>query len=147
LILICLQRSDLGLNFSPLNISCFLISSDKTWSYRDLVTNLQNTLQDCSTSDTTFKILGLLSWLVDIEGSNDNHLRWWYEISYRQRNSAEIVNNSLNIVLQLSRNGNNWSSFSNCSIDELPDIALLSNATSRIFNNNIYFVLNDNDLI
>jgi len=49
--------------------------------------------------------------------------------------------------LQLSRNWDDWSTFSDSSFNEFLDITLLSNATSSIFNNDIDFVLNNNNLI
>ena len=88
LVVISLKRCDLRFNFSPLNDTCFLIPCNETWSDWNFVSNLKNTLQNCSSSNTTFKVFSLFSRLVDIERSNDDHLRWRHKISDRKWDSA-----------------------------------------------------------
>jgi len=76
LILICFKRGDDRLDFSPLDGTSPLVLGDETWSDGYLVTNLEHTLEDSTASDTTLEVLGLFSWLVNVERSNDDHL-WW----------------------------------------------------------------------
>jgi hypothetical protein len=58
-----------------------------------------------------------------------------------------MINNGIDVVTLLSRNREDWGTFSNCSIDEFFDIFLLSDTLVLILNNDVNFVLYDNNLI
>jgi hypothetical protein len=76
LVVICFQRGNLRLDFSPLDNSGFLISGDEAWSNGDFISDLEDSLENSSSSNSSFKVLSIFSWLVYIEGSDDDHL-WW----------------------------------------------------------------------
>lgn len=147
LILICLERGNYRLDFSPLDSSRSLILGNETWSNRYLISNLEHSLQDGSTSNTSLEVLGLLSWLVYVERSDNDHLRWGDKVSHRNWNSAQIVYNYIDVEAKLGGDGEDWSSLSNSTVDELLDIRLLFDASVCIFDDNINFILQNNDLV
>ena len=58
-----------------------------------------------------------------------------------------MVDNSIDVVTLLSRNREDWCSFCDCSIDEFFDILLLSDTLVLILDDDIDFVLYDDNLI
>jgi len=58
-----------------------------------------------------------------------------------------MVNDGIDIIALLSRNRKDWCTFGDCSIDEFFDIFLLSDTLVLILNNDVNFVLYDDNLI
>ncbi len=79
--MISLQGDDHRLNLGPSSFARALALGYFTWADGDFVTDLQTALQDSTTSDTTLKSLSIFTRLVDIEGTDDNHVRWHSELS------------------------------------------------------------------
>ena len=94
------KRHNYRLDFRPRRLARSLTLSDLTGANCDFITHLQATLEDGATCDATFQSLGVLSWLIDIEGTNDNHIGWYGELARGDRNSAQVVDNNIDIVLK-----------------------------------------------
>jgi len=141
MVVVCLEGSDLRLNFSPLNGSSSLVLCDETWSDGDFVTNFENTSENCSTGNSSFEGFGILSWLVDVERSDNDHLWRCHKISHWNWNSAKIIDNSFNVVSKLGRDWNDWCIMSNCPIYKLSNIILLFDTSSWIFDSDINLIL------
>ena len=124
-----------------------MIPGNEPRSNRDLIADLEHTLQDGSSSDTALQVLGLLTRLVDIEGPNDDHLWWGHKVSHWQWDPAEVVDNGLDVVAHLRRDWEDWSSLSHGTVDELLDVLLLLDAAVDILDNDVDFVLNNDNLV
>ena len=70
-----LERDDLGLDLAPLDGTGALVLGDETRSNRDKISHLEHTLQNGATSDTADNFLRICSRPVVVEGPNDDHLR------------------------------------------------------------------------
>lgn len=130
---------------SALN-GALVIASNDTGADFDLIAKLDDTVQNRTTSNTALEVINLSTGLVDIEGSDDNHLRLHGEVSQRD---GDGVNNGLvdgiNVELELGGNGDYGRLSSDGTTDKLEDrlVVLLSSLLSH----QIDLVLEDNDLV
>jgi hypothetical protein len=69
------------------------------------------------------------------------------EVSGGNGDSAQIVNNCVDIVAKLSRDGNDWSTFCDCALDEVFDVLMLLDASLWLVNDDVNLVLQDDDLV
>lgn len=65
-----------------------MISCDKSGSDANSIADLQHTFENGSSGDTSLEIFTLLTGFVDVEGSNDDHLRGTCEVSHRDGYAA-----------------------------------------------------------
>ncbi|KAI6772529.1 hypothetical protein HG530_003487 [Fusarium avenaceum] len=123
-----------------------VVSGDDTRSDLDLVTQLNDTMENGTTSNTTLEVVDLRTRFVDIERSNDDHVRVNAEISGRDGDGVDNgLVDGIDVELELSRDGDDGGFASNCSSDKLEDrlVVLLSS----IFPHKIDLVLENNDLV
>ena len=84
--------------------------------------------------------------MVDIERTNDDHVWWDCELTSWDGDTAQVVNDDVDVVLQLCRDGNDWSC-SACSRRETPlDIFLLLDDLNLVFHYNVNLVLQHDDV-
>lgn len=126
--------------------STVVVTGDDTRANLDLVAELDNTVEDTATSNTTLEVVDLSTRLVDIERTNDNHVGVKGEIPRRNGNG---VDNSLvdgvDVELELGGDGNDGRLASDGTADELEDrlVVLLGG----LFTHKIDLVLQDDNLV
>lgn len=130
-----------------LALKCALVvTSDNTGSDLDLVTQLQHTVENTATGDTTLKLVNLGTRLVDVKRSNDNHVRIQREVSWGNGDGIDNgIEDGINVELELSRDGNDGRLASYGTPDELEDrlVVLLSSLLPHEIN----LVLENDDLV
>jgi hypothetical protein len=146
-IFVSLHGSNLGKDLFPGDLAALGVLTDDAGADLNLVANLQNSLKNGTTSDTSLEGVSIFSGLVDIEGTNDDHNRRSDEISERNRDAADVVYDDVNVILELSRDRNNWSLFSNGTRNELLDIIILLLSNSLLPHDQVDLVLNYNDVL
>lgn len=99
-----------------------VVTRDNTGTDLDLVAELDDTVEDRTTSNTTLEVVNLSTGLVDVKGTDDNHVGVHGEVSQRDRDG---VNNGLvdgvNVELELGRDGDDGRLSGNGTTDELQD--------------------------
>ena len=100
LVVIRLERHDHRLDLGPCCLASALALSNFTGADGDLIANLEASLQDCATSDTSFESLSILTRFVDIEGANDDHVGRHCELAHWDWDSAKVVHNDIDVVLE-----------------------------------------------
>lgn len=123
-----------------------VITGHDTRSDLNLVTQLDNTVKDRTTSNTTLEVIDLSTGLVDVEGSNDDHVRVHAEVTGRNGDSVDDgLVDGINVELELSRDGDDGRLSSNGASDELEDglVVLLSS----LFSHQVDLVLENDDLV
>ena len=99
-----------------------VILADNTWTDLDLVTELQDTSQDTTTSNTSLQLLNLSTWLVDIERTDNNHVWSGSEVARRDWDLCDqVFVDRINVELELCRDWNDGATICNRSLDELED--------------------------
>lgn len=78
------QRHHPGVDGLRLDLA-LLVLGDDTWPDLDLVAELENTSENRTTGNTTLQLLDLGSGLVDVEGTDDDHVRLGREVAHRHR--------------------------------------------------------------
>jgi hypothetical protein len=109
-------------------------------------THLENTLQQRTTSNTTLQLLHLRSRLVNVERTDNNQLRGRREIANRDRNLVnDVLDERVNVVPQLRRDGNDRSAVGYGALDELGDLLVVF--VGLVLTNEVDFVLEDEDVL
>ena len=121
------------------------IAGDKSGTDFDLLADLEDTLENRTTSDTTLQVLDLSTWLVDIERSNDNHpwvggevVVWWGDV-------AERFNNGVDVESELSRDGDDGRESGSGSLDKLLDALAVLHGLA--LPDQIHLVLEDDNVL
>jgi hypothetical protein len=123
-----------------------LVLADNTRSDLNLVTELQYTVQDTATSNSTLQVLNLGTRLVDIERSDNNHVRSGGEVSWGNRNLGdEVLVDGVNVELQLGTNGDDRAAVGNGTTDELEDRLVM--LASGLLTHKIDLVLENDDVV
>lgn len=123
-----------------------LVASNDTGADLNLVTELEQTVKNGTTSNTTLKLLNLGTGLVDVERPNDDHVGVHGEISRRDGDGIDdSVVDGVDVELELGRNGDNRRLASDCASDELENrlVVLLGS----LFSHKIDLVLENDDLV
>jgi hypothetical protein len=98
-IFVSFHGSHFGKDLFPGNLAALWVLTDNAWADFNLISNLKNSLQNGTTSDSSLESISIFSGLVDIEGTNDNHDRRGDEISERDRDATDVVYNDVNVIL------------------------------------------------
>jgi hypothetical protein len=123
-----------------------LVLADNTRSDLNLVTELQYTVQDTATSNSTLQVLNLGTRLVDIERSDNNHVRSGGEVSWGNRDLGdEVLVDGVNVELQLGTDGNDRATVGNGTTDKLEDGLVM--LTSGLLTHQIDLVLENDDVV
>ena len=85
--------------------------------------------------------------MVDIERTNDDHVRWDCELASWDWDTAQVVDNDVDVVLQLCRDGDDWSCSTSSRRETLLDILLLLDDLNLVFHYNIDLVLQHDDVL
>lgn len=139
------ERDDTREDGSALN-GTLVIAGHDTGADLNLIAKLDDTVQNRTTSNTALEVINLSTRLVDVEGSNNDHLGLHSKVSQRDRDG---VNNGLvdgiDIELELGGNRNDGRLSGNSTADKLENrfVVLLGSLLSH----QIDLVLEDNDLI
>jgi hypothetical protein len=147
MVLVSLESHNLRLDLAALHLTRALVLGDETRSDGDEVADLKNTLQDSATCDTTLEVLSVRTRVVDIEGTNNNHLGRRDEVTHGEWNSADVVDDEVDVVATLSRDRKDGRTVSNGTLNELLDILVLLDARVLIFDDNVNLILQDDDLV
>lgn len=142
-----MQSHNYRLDFCPSSLSSSLTLSNFTRANGDLVTDFEASLKDSTTSDATLESLGVLTWLVDVKGTNNNHVRGHSELSRWDWNTANIINNNIDVVLENSRDWNNGDGGAGSGGKRLLDFVLLLGDSNLVLDDQIDLVLKDNDVL
>jgi len=139
------QSNNSGEDGLALNLA-LLVLADNTGSDLNLVTELQYTSQDTATSNTTLQVLNLSTRLVDIEGSDNNHVRSGGEVSWGDRDLGdEVLVDGVNVELQLGTDGDDGAAVGDGTTDELENRLVM--LTSGLLTHKIDLVLEDDDVV
>lgn len=123
-----------------------LVLADDTGPDLDLVAKLQHTGKDGATSNTTLQVLNLGTWLVDIEGSDDNHVGGGREVSWRDGDLAdEVLVDGVDVELQLGRDGDDGAAICDGATDETQDGFVVLGG--GLFTHQVDLVLQDDDVV
>lgn len=123
-----------------------LVLGDNTRPDLNLVAELEHTSENRATSNTSLELLDLRAGLVDVEGTDDNHVRSGREVAYRHWNLRhEVFVDGINVELQLGRDRDDGRAISDSATDELQNrlVVLLS----ALFPHKIDLVLEDDDVV
>lgn len=123
-----------------------VVSRDNTGTDLNLVTELEDTVQNRATSDTSLEVVNFGTGLVDVEGSNDDHVGVLGEVTRGHGDGVDDgLVDSVDVELELGRDGDNGRLSGNGTSDELQDglVVLLSGLLAH----KIDLVLEDNDLV
>ena len=90
------------LDLSPSSSSSLLTLSDFPRSDSNLITDLQNAFKDGTTGNTALEGLSVLTRSVDIERTDANHVGWHSELSLRNGDTADVINDDVDVVFQNS---------------------------------------------
>jgi hypothetical protein len=85
-----------------------VVLADDTGANLNLIAELQDTSENRATSNTTLELLNLGTGLVDIERTDDNHVRVVLEVAHGHRDLGyKGLVDGVDVELELGRNGNN----------------------------------------
>ena len=122
-----------------------LVLGDETGTDLDLVVELEHTGQDGATSDTTLEVLDLGTGLVDVEGTDDDHVRRGGEVAHGDGNVGdEMLVDGIDVVLELGGDGDDGGAVGDGTADELQDGLVVLQGT--ILPHQIDLVLQDDDV-
>jgi hypothetical protein len=139
------QSDDSGEDGLALNLA-LLVLADNTGSDLNLVTELQYTSQDTATSNSTLQVLDLGTRLVDIERSDNNHVRSGGEVSWGNGDLGdEVLVDGVNVELQLGTDGDDGAAVGNGTTDELQDRLVM--LARGLLTHQIDLVLEDDDVV
>lgn len=146
-IFISLHLRDLGEDLLPGDLAGLSVLTDDAGSNFNFISNPQNSLENCATSYTTLQGVSIFTRLVDVEGTNDYHNGCRKEVTEGNRNSTDVIDHNINVVLHLCRNRNDGSLLSDGASDELLDIFVLSLCGTWLTHNQINLVLYNDDML
>jgi hypothetical protein len=139
------QCDDSGEDGLALNLA-LLVLADDTGSDLNLVTELQYTSQDTATSNSTLQVLNLGTRLVDIERSDNNHVRSGGEVSWGNGDLGdEVLVDGVNVELQLGTDGDDRAAVGNSTTNELQDRLVM--LASSFLAHQIDLVLENDDVV
>ena len=99
-----------------------LVAGDDAGADLDLVAELEDTVEDTATGDTALELVDLGTGLVDVEGSDDDHVRVKGEVSRGDGDGVDDgVENGVDVELELGRNGDDGRLAGYCTPNELED--------------------------
>ena len=147
LVVISLQRDDLGLNLAPSNGTRPLILVQETRPNAAHVANFEHSLKNGASSDAAPQLFGIRARVVDVERSDDDHLRRRHEVAHGDWDTADVIDDDIDVVLLLCRNRNDGRPVGDGARNKLLDILLLLDADFLILNDDVDLVLKNNDLI
>lgn len=124
-----------------------MILGDETWADGDEVADPEHTLENGSSCNSSLECFDLLSWFVDVEGPDDDHLGRGNEVSDWNWDSAQVINHSVDVVTQLSRDWNDRGALGDGAVNEALDVLLLLDASLGVLNDNVDFVLKNYYLV
>lgn len=91
-----------------------VVLGDDTRSDFDLLSELEHTGQNGTTSNTSLELVHLGTRLVDIERSDDDQSRGRGKVADRYGNTLDnVLVHRVNVVLELRRDGNDWRAIRN----------------------------------
>ena len=138
------ERHNPGEDGTALDLA-LLVLGDKTRTDLNLITQLEHTSQDRTTSNTTLQLINLRTGLVHIEGPDDHHVRRGGEITERNGDVRDqVFVNGIDVVLQLSRDGDDRRTVGHSTTDELQDGLVVLQGS--IFSHQVHLVLQNNDM-
>ena len=126
--------------------SATVVTGDDTRTDLNLIAKLDDTVQDTATSDTALQVIDLSTRLVDVEGSNDDHVGVHGEVSGRDGDGVDDgLVDGIDVELELGGDGDDRRLSSNRTTDKLKDrlVVLLSG----LFPHEIDLVLQDDNLV
>ena len=139
------QSNNSGEDGLALNLA-LLVLADNTRSDLNLVTELQYTSQDTATSNTTLQVLNLSTRLVDIEGSDNNHVRSGGEVSWGNGDLGDkVLVDGVNVELQLGTDRDDRAAVGDGTPNELQDGLVV--LASGLFTHKIDLVLENDDVV
>mmetsp|Transcript_19175 Transcript_19175/g.31929 ORF Transcript_19175/g.31929 Transcript_19175/m.31929 type:complete len:348 (-) Transcript_19175:199-1242(-) len=138
------ERHDHGRDGRALDLSLILL--DNSWADLDRVSNLEDTLGDTASSNTTTHFLDLSTGLVDVKGADDDHAGRAEEVSRGDGDLADdVLVDDLHVVAHLGRDGDDGGVLGDRSGHELFDLRVLLQRGS--LSDEVDFVLQDHDVL
>lgn len=139
------QRNNPAVNGPALNLA-LLILAHNTRPNLNLVSKLEHTSQDTTTSDTTLELLNLGTRLVDVKGPNDNHVRCGSKVANGYGNLGdEVLVDGVNVEFELRGNGNNGAAIGDCAADEAQNRLVV--LRGGLFAHQVDLVLQDDNVV
>lgn len=126
--------------------STAVVTRDDSRSNLNLVAELDDAVQDGTTSNTALEVVDLGTRLVDVKGSNDNHVGVHAEVSRRNGDGIDDgFVDGVDVELELGGDRDDGGLSGDSSSDELEDRLIL--LLSGLFSHQVDLVLQDNDLV
>ncbi|OSS54826.1 hypothetical protein B5807_01369 [Epicoccum nigrum] len=112
----------------------------------DLVAQLQHTSQDGTTSNTALQLVNLGTGLVDVEGSDDDHVGLCGEVADGDGDLGdELLADGVDVELELGGDGDDGRAVGDGSADELEDGLVVGGGA--VFPHQVDLVLQDDDVV
>ena len=139
------ERNDSAEDGRALEVTLVVTGND-TWTNLDLVTELEKAVKNRTTGNTTLKFLDLSTGLINVEGTDNDHVWIHGEISGRNGNGVDnSVVDSVDVELELGGDGDDRRLAGNGSADELEDRLVVS--LGGLLPHKIDLVLEDDNLV
>lgn len=123
-----------------------VVLADNTGANLNLVAELQDTSEDGTTSNTALELLNLGTGLVDVERTDDDHVRVVLEVAHGDGDLGdERLVDGVDVELELSGNGDDGRVVGNGSADELLDRVVVCGC--GLLAHEIDLVLEDDDVL
>src|SRR5690606_12210918 len=127
-------------------VNAVLSSRNNTRTNFNLIAKLQHAVQDGTTSDTTLQVIDFGTGLVDVERTNDNHVRSGGKVSDGEGNALDnLLIDGANIVLELRGNGDDGAAVGHGTTDELDDELVVLHVRSLL--HQIHLFLQNDDVL
>lgn len=112
----------------------------------DLVAQLQDTGQDGATSNTALELVDLGAGLVDVEGSDDDHVGLCGEVADGDGDLGdELLADGVDVELELGGDGDDGRAVGDGAADELEDGVVVGGGA--VFPHQVDLVLQDDDVV
>jgi len=147
LVVISLQGHNDRLDLSPGGLSCALTLSDFTWADGDFISDFETSLEDGAASDATLESLSVFTRLIDIEGTDDDHVGWDGELARWNGDATDVVDNHIDVVPQNSRDWDDGDAGTRSRRQRLLYFFLLLGDSNFVFDDQIDLVLEHDDVL
>jgi hypothetical protein len=138
------HRGNLREDLAPGGLAGLRVLTDDAWANFNFVTDFQDSFEDSTACNTSLEGVGILTWLVDVEGTDNYEDGRRDKVPKGDRDTADVVHYYVDVVLKLSRDWDDRSVLGHGTRDKLLYILVLLLGNTLFLHNQVYLVLNDN---
>lgn len=123
-----------------------VVARDDAGADLDLVSQLEDAVQDTAAGNAALEIVNLGTGLVDVEGTDDDHARLHGQVADGHGDGVDNgVEHGIDVDLELGRDGDHGRLFGHGATDELED--RLKVLLRDLFSHQVDLVLQDDDVL